>query len=64
MHCHDFNGGVHSCKDSFHVEFGIFQRLFLMYFSHAFVTAFTCTVLHYMCIMNFIKDYFDNFISI
>lgn len=41
-----------------------FKRLFLMYFSNAFVTAFTCTVLHYVCIMNFIKDYFDNFINI
>lgn len=35
-----------------------------MYFSNAFVTAFTCTVLHYICIVNFIKDYFDNFINI
>lgn len=34
-----------------------------MCFGNAFVTAFTCTVLHYIRIMNFIKDYFDNFIS-
>lgn len=64
MHYADVYGHVHTCKDSFNVKFGILKAYFLMYFSNVFVTAFTCTVLHYICIMNFIKDYFGNFINI